>query len=150
MVFHEYLSLGLQALDCTQNKDEVIYIMKTNEAIMYQTSVKEIGQDALDFSEIKMAIFFGDSAPDALRSSCYLIGVYPINGLIEPGMSLVIDDEDYQITAVGHEVQHNLVNLGHMAVSFTGKQQAELAGTLYVTDTGVPEMKTGSTIMIKA
>lgn len=47
--------------------------MKTNEAIMYQTNVKEIGQDAQDFSEIKMAIFFGDTAPDALRSSCYLI-----------------------------------------------------------------------------
>lgn len=123
--------------------------MKTNEAIMYQTNVKEIGQDAQDFSEIKMAIFFGDTAPDALRSSCHLIEVYPVNGVIKPGMSLVVDNEDFEITAVGREVQRNLVNLGHMAVSFTGKQQAELAGTMYVADKELPIISIGSTITIK-
>lgn len=124
-------------------------MMTTNENVIYQTTVNEIGADAADFAEIKMVIFFGDEAPDALRSSCYLIDVQPLKGPLKPGMALVIDHTVYRITAVGHEVERNLSNLGHIAVSFTGKTKAELAGTLYVEDKDYPKIHVGSQVSIQ-
>ncbi len=124
-------------------------MMETNKNVAYQTVVKEIGNEALDFAEIKMVIFFGDEAPDALRPSCYIVDVNPIDGEIKPGMFLIIDDESYQVTAVGNEVQRNLQNLGHIAVSFTGETKAGLAGTMYVEDKAYPQIKVGSQVSIQ-
>jgi len=125
-------------------------MMDVNKKSVYETTVKEIGNEALDFSAIKMAILFGNEAPDALRSSCYIIDVKPVKSEITPGMVLVIDNNTYKITAVGNEVKRNLNNLGHIAISFTGKNQAELAGTLYVEDKDYPQIKVGSQIELQA
>lgn len=124
-------------------------MMEIDKHIAYQTVVKEIGNEALDFVEIKMVIFFGDEAPEALRPSCYIVDVNSIAGDIKPGMFLVIDDESYQITAVGKEVERNLQNLGHIAVSFTGETKAGLAGTMYVEDKPYPHIRVGSRVSVQ-
>lgn len=124
-------------------------VQDVNQKIVFETKVQEIGQEAKDFSEIKMAILFGDEAPDALRSSCYIIKVQPVQMQITDQMILQIDNEIYQITAVGNEVQTNLSNLGHIAISFTGATRAELPGTLYVADKPYPDIQVGSEIYIK-
>lgn len=115
---------------------------------VFRTTVKEIGKDAKKFSDIKMAILFGDEAPAALRDSCYIIDVKPLNMKITKSMILQIDKNSYQITAVGSEVQENLTNLGHIAISFTGETSAQLPGTLYVEDKPYPNIQTGSVISI--
>lgn len=115
---------------------------------VFRTTVKEIGKDAKKFSDIKMAILFGDEAPAALRDSCYIIDVKPLNMKITKSMILQIDKNSYQITAVGSEVQENLTNLGHIAISFTGETSAQLPGTLYVEDKSYPNIQTGSIISI--
>jgi PTS system glucitol/sorbitol-specific IIA component len=122
---------------------------QTGQAI-FETQVVEVGQEAQDFSAIDMLILFGQEAPDALRSSCYIINVQPVAAPITTAMQLKIDDQTFQITAVGDEVQRNLTNLGHIAVSFTGKTTAELPGTLYVAAGHYPSMTVGSTIQIIA
>lgn len=121
---------------------------RSNAKIIYETQVQDIGAEAKEFAEIKMLILFGNEAPDALRSSCYIIAVNPLQGTIVPGMILKIDDHEYQITAVGNEVQRNLGNLGHIAISLTGKQTAELPGTLYVENGNYPDIIKGSTLKI--
>ncbi|BDR58217.1 PTS glucitol/sorbitol transporter subunit IIA [Xylocopilactobacillus apicola] len=121
---------------------------KKAEKTIFSTQVKEIGTDAKEFKEIKMMILFGDEAPDALRSSCYIIDLKPVAKEIEKDMILKIDDNSYPITAVGNEVQRNLTNLGHIAISFTGASSAELPGTLYVEDHDYPEVLVGSRVSI--
>ncbi|MFD0898534.1 PTS glucitol/sorbitol transporter subunit IIA [Loigolactobacillus binensis] len=130
-------------------RGEFDMVQDINQKIVFATTVQEIGQEARDFSEIKMAILFGDEAPDALRSSCYIIKVKPVQTQITAQMLLQIDDECYPITAVGNEVQTNLNNLGHIAISFTGAVNAELPGTLYVADRPYPDIQVGSKIYIK-
>jgi len=125
-------------------------MMEIDKNVTYQTVVREIGNEALDFSEIKMVIFFGEEAPDALRPSCYIIDVNQIHGEIKPDMFLVIDNAYYRITAVGNEVERNLQNLGHVAVSFTGDKTAGLAGSMYVEDKGYPVIKVGSEVSIQS
>ena len=124
--------------------------MMTKERSIFSTKVLEIGSESADFKAIDMAVLFGDEAPDALRPSCFIINVEPISEQIVAGMKLEIDDQVYQITAVGNEVQNNLGRLGHTAISCTGVTEAKLPGTLYVESGNYPEFKVGSTIRIVA
>ena len=117
--------------------------MMTKERIIFSTKVLEIGAESADFKSIGMAVLFGDEAPDALRPSCFIIEV-------TAGMKLEVDNQVYQITAVGGEVQTNLGRLGHTAISFTGAKEAKLPGTLYVEQGDYPDFKVGSVVRIIA
>lgn len=114
----------------------------------YDTTVVEIGADAMEFKTIGMLIFFGDQAPELLRSSCYIINLGELQGPVKVNDVLVIDDVTYKITAVGGEVDTNLGNLGHISVVFDGATDAKLAGSLYVEDNGYPEIHEGSVVKI--
>lgn len=124
--------------------------MMTKERIIFSTKVLEIGAESADFKSIGMAVLFGDEAPDALRPSCFIIEVVPISEQITAGMKLEVDNQVYQITAVGGEVQTNLGRLGHTAISFTGAKGAKLPGTLYVEQGDYPDFKVGSVVRIIA
>ncbi|ANK60537.1 PTS glucitol/sorbitol transporter subunit IIA [Loigolactobacillus backii] len=122
--------------------------MESVKTTIFETTVTEIGAEAKGFKEINMVIFFGKEAPDALRSSCYLIDVMPVKATPKPGMTLLIDDQAYTITAVGNEVMTNLSNLGHISIVFDGSTKPELAGTMYVEQKAYPEINEGSSIQI--
>lgn len=124
--------------------------MMTKERTIFSTKVLEIGTESADFKSIGMAVLFGDEAPDALRPSCFIIEVVPISEQITAGMKLEVDNQTYQITAVGNEVQTNLRRLGHTAISFTGAMEAKLPGTLYVEQGDYPDFRVGSVVRIIA
>ena len=124
--------------------------MMTKERTIFSTKVLEIGAESADFKSIDMAVLFGDEAPDALRTSCFIIEVVPISEKITAGMKLEVDNQTYQITAVGGEVQTNLGRLGHTAISFTGAKEAKLPGTLYVEQGDYPDFRVGSVVRIVA
>lgn len=115
---------------------------------VFKTTVKEIGKDAQEFASINMLIFFGELAPSALRDSCFIIDDHKVNSEIKEGMTLEIGKSDYQITAVGTEVDANLRNLGHIAVKFTGEKTAELPGSLYVEQKSFPQIEVGTKVKI--
>lgn len=116
--------------------------------VIYKTKIKEIGKDAKGFKAVKMVILFGSEAPDALRSSCYIINVSPLKGKIKAGMLLKMGKQTYKITAVGDKVNKNLSKLGHIAINFTGNKRAKLPGSLYVEDLNYPEINVGNKIVI--
>lgn len=115
---------------------------------VYETTVLEVGKEARNFEEIKMAILFGQNAPDALRDSCYIIEVKDVETEIKAGMTLKIGNMEYKITAVGYEVQTNLQNLGHIAINFTGDKEATLPGSMYVEAKEYPRITVGTEIEI--
>lgn len=121
---------------------------ETQRKEIFTTVVHEIGAEAKMFKDINMVILFGSSAPEALRPSCYIIDVNPVKAEIKKGMYLQINDHKYQLTAVGGEVQTNLKNLGHIAITFDGSEEANLPGTLYVENAEYPEIEVGSQISI--
>ncbi|RMC46092.1 PTS sorbitol transporter subunit IIA [Lactobacillus sp. ESL0230] len=113
---------------------------------VFKTIVKEIGKEAQQFKSINMLIFFGEQAPNELRDSCFIIADHNLASKIKEGMTLKIGAIDYQITAVGDEVNANLQNLGHIAVKFTGEKKAELPGSLYVEKKAFPKIEIGTEI----
>jgi len=102
------------------------------ETVKYETKILEVGSEARGFKDINMAILFGDEAPDALRSSCFIINV---NKILEP-------------IEVGDVMNTNLGNLGHTAIVFDGSTTPELAGSLYLEEKTYPELDVGTTIKI--
>lgn len=122
--------------------------MKLTEKPVFKTTVKEIGKDAQEFQSVNMLIFFGEQAPSALRDSCFIIANHDLDTEIKEGMTLEIGKTDYQITAVGSEVEANLRNLGHIAVKFTGEKKAELPGSLYVEEKTFPQIEVGTEVKI--
>ena len=115
---------------------------------IYETEVVDIGKEAQQFKEINMLIFFGNEAPDALRSSCFIIEVNDLKQDIEVGQTLQIGETQYKITAVGNEANRNLRNLGHTAVKFTGETTADMPGSLYVEKGEFPTIKVGTKVEI--
>lgn len=115
---------------------------------VFETKVLSIGAEAELFKEEKMMILFGKDAPDMLADYCYNIQVNPVHGEISTGRPLIVDNQEYQITAVGDVVLSNLENLGHITIKFDGSTTPELPGTLYVEAKDMPEVQIGTAISI--
>lgn len=115
---------------------------------IYHTTVKGIGANVKEFHEEGIFITFGDHAPDTLKDYCYTIDIENLMEDIVIGNILYINDRAYHITAVGDVVQKNLTSLGHLTFSFTGDEEVELAGTLYLEKADIPLLELGSTISI--
>lgn len=116
--------------------------------IVYETTVHDIGPLACELKDQQMIILFGANAPDDLAEYCFLIDVNQVDGDIQSGDVLLINDNEYKITAVGGAVQKNLSTLGHITIKFNGSESGTVSGTLYVESSEVEEIKSGSTIKI--
>ena len=62
---------------------------------------------------------------------------------------LVLDGEQYPITAVGSVARQNLDNLGHVTVIVDGQKSAYMHGAIHVEGEEVPRLEVGSTFVIE-
>ena len=92
--------------------------------IIYENTIKAMGECAQEFREENMFVLFGDSAPEEIKDFCYWVDVAPIHGTIAPGQVLKVDGQCYRITAV------------------------ELLGTIYVEDKPMPDIQVGTVLQI--
>ena len=118
--------------------------------IIYENKVKALGDLAKTFAEEEMIILFGDNAPDTLADYCYSIDINPVKETIKVGQVFVFDGVAFNITAVGEIAEKNLVNLGHITVSFNGSTGPILPGSICVEKKEMPNIKIGSEISILA
>ncbi|WP_332237133.1 PTS glucitol/sorbitol transporter subunit IIA [Sporolactobacillus sp. KGMB 08714] len=118
---------------------------------MYKSRVMEIGHDALSFDEENIIILFGPKAPKELKDVAIIhhelenSDEYPI----KKGGKLVIDNQVYEITALGSVANKNLQELGHVSVYFTDSNEGVLPGSIYVKPNIFPKIKTDSLIMFE-
>lgn len=120
--------------------------------IKYETKVIEINEYAEDFLKEKMLVVFGPDAPPELSPYCYIIEHNEINDEVKEGDTLLLDNEEYSIINVGDAVNKNLKDLAHITFNFKGKEEAKsnLAGTIYLEDKNITDLKVGSTIKIRS
>lgn len=115
---------------------------------IFQTSVYELGDQVDAFYDEGMFVLFGENVPDTLKDFCHFIDVNQVDGTISKGNTLVIDDAEFKITAVGEIAQSNLETLGHLTVVFSGASEAGLPGSICVEANPMPKLKVGSKISI--
>ena len=90
---------------------------------IFETTVIAIGQNAEEFKQENMLLFFGEEAPPELS-------------------------ERYAITAVGKVAEENLRQLGHITVNFDGAAISELPGTIHVEQKPLPTINVGDLVSI--
>lgn len=118
---------------------------------IFSTRIVAVGPEAANMiTGAGMFILFGQGAPSDLAEFCFTIDNKELTGEIAVGGQLVIDGDVYPITAVGHLVEKNLSNLGHITVSLDGAVQASLPGTLHVDGHNLPTLTEHSVIEIVA
>ncbi|WP_282859462.1 PTS glucitol/sorbitol transporter subunit IIA [Pseudoclavibacter helvolus] len=121
-------------------------------ARIYESTVTGSGPEATSFLEERLLVTFGQDAPDALKDYCYIIDIEALQGTIEVGQRLVLGTESFPITAVGSVAGKNLEQLGHVTIAFTGLDEAEMDGTIYV-DAGseeLPTLEAGARVAIES
>lgn len=118
-------------------------------SLIYENRINGCGSMVSAFKEENMFIMFGDNAPDTLKDFCYTVDVKNTNDKIRKGQYLIIDGNKYRITAVGDVAEKNLVNLGHVTISFDGSECATLPGTINVENLKMPELNIGTIIRIE-
>ncbi|MCM3729199.1 PTS glucitol/sorbitol transporter subunit IIA [Neobacillus cucumis] len=115
---------------------------------IYENKVKNIGPFANTFLEEKMFILFGNEAPQDLKDFCYNIDVVNADEEIKAGQMLYINNQKFEITAVGDVVQRNLTTLGHITLRFDGSKTPELPGTLYLENKEIHSIELGTQLKI--
>lgn len=115
---------------------------------IYQTQINKIGLSVAEFLAEKMFILFGDNVPAELADYCLLVKVNEIDGEIEQGDVLVLNNQEFKITAVGDAVKKNLGSLGHITLKFDGSDTPQLPGTLYLEDAEIQVPEAGSFLNI--
>lgn len=116
---------------------------------IFETKVLEVGPEAQGMIDgADMMILFGEGAPQDLAEYCFMIDNKNLTGSIKVGGRLVVDGKTFPITSVGEVVEKNLVNLGHITISFDGDKEGSLPGTLHVSAPDKVQLRSGSIIQL--
>ena len=116
---------------------------------IFEAKVIQVGPEAQNMiQDANMLILFGEEAPGDLAEYCFKIDNKNLLGSILEGGKLVVDNQEYSITAVGNVVEKNLTRLGHITISFDGSKEGSLPGTLHVAADQAVVIEKGSTIQI--
>jgi PTS system glucitol/sorbitol-specific IIA component len=109
---------------------------------IYLTEVTEIGPEVAEFLEAGLLILFEAGAPPELAEIAVLH--QPISGpredAPEAGDILVIGSREFRITAVGYKAWQNIQDLGHAVFKFSGLEEAELPGEIYLEARGAEDL----------
>ena len=82
--------------------------------VLYKSSVTEIGELVPSFIAEGMLVFFGESAPEELRTFCIIHKLEHAEGQVKEGDFVSIDGHEFEILSVGSVANDNLYNLGHL------------------------------------
>ena len=116
---------------------------------IFEAKVIQVGPEAQNMiQDANMLILFGEEAPEDLAEYCFKIDNKDLLGSIQKGGKLVVDSEEYLITAVGNVVEKNLTGLGHITISFDASEEGSLPGTLHVAAEKEVVIVHGTTIQI--
>lgn len=114
----------------------------------YKATVTEIGPLVTEFIEAGILVFFGDDAPPELREFSIIHDGKTLTASVVPGDVVVIDDEQYQVLAVGEVANTNLSNLGHLILKFNGQTKPQLPGDVCVEEKPVHQVNIGTVFEI--
>ena len=75
---------------------------------IFEAKVIQVGPEAQNMiQDANMLILFGEEAPGDLAEYCFKIDNKNLLGSILEGGKLVVDNQEYSITAVGNVVEKN-------------------------------------------
>jgi PTS system glucitol/sorbitol-specific IIA component len=116
--------------------------------VLYKSTVTEIGELVPSFIAEGMLVFFGESAPEELRTFCIIHKLEHAEGQVKTGDFVSIDGHEFEILSVGSVANDNLYNLGHLNLKANGNTVADLPGDVSIAKVELPEVSIGTKIEI--
>lgn len=116
--------------------------------LIYRTVITDVGKYAEQFLNQDLFIIFNKNVPKELCDYCYIHEENKLIKDIKVNDILVIDGNEYKVTAVGSVVNQNLKDLGHITLKFSGETEAAVPGTLFVEKKRIAPLKNGTIIEI--
>lgn len=116
--------------------------------VLYRSTVTEIGELVPTFTAEGMLVFFGETAPEELRTFCIIHKVEHQEGQIKEGDFVSIDGHEFEILSVGSVANDNLYNLGHLNLKANGNTEADMPGDVSIAQVTLPEISVGTKIEI--
>lgn len=107
--------------------------------LIYQLNVIHVGQYVAEYLKENKIILFSHPVPQDIKYYCVVHQPSELKQTLQPGFKLYINQNEYNITAVGDVATENLKQLGHITLSFDNKEIAELPGMVHLSGT-LPEI----------
>ncbi|HEV3398846.1 MAG TPA: PTS glucitol/sorbitol transporter subunit IIA [Actinomycetes bacterium] len=115
----------------------------------YATTVTAVGEQVAEFVDHGLLIWFAEGAPEELHFFSVLHRPTVTTGGVRPGDTVRIDDQVFQVTAVGEVANENMVNLGHMDLKANGDTEPPLPGDICLEKLPLPSPRPGTTLVIE-
>ncbi|MBX3002735.1 MAG: PTS glucitol/sorbitol transporter subunit IIA [Anaerolineales bacterium] len=117
--------------------------------VKYQARVTHIGPYVAEFIAENVLVFFGGQAPEELAEFAILHDGQQLEGQVMAGDRLFLNDEAFQVLAVGEVANANLASLGHLVVKVNGQPEPEMPGDVCVEMKALPTIEVGTQLRIE-
>lgn len=115
--------------------------------VLLETQVTSIGDSVEELLKEKTLILFDETIPEELRDISVLHSGKKLHGEIQPGDTLYIDDQEFEIYFVGDRVNQSIRELGHVTFKFNGSKK-DMPGSICIEEKSIPPIEVGSVIKI--
>ncbi len=116
--------------------------------VVYETTITAVGEQVPAFLEHGILILFSADSPEELHSISVLHTVGVKDSGPHAGDTVHIGETTFPVLAVGHVVEENLLNLGHLDFKSDGRTDPKLPGDVCVPPNTLPTPEVGQVLRI--
>lgn len=114
----------------------------------YSATVLHVGPLVSEFTDAGILVFFGENAPEELYEFSIIHDGKTLEADLVPGDIISLDDEKYEILAIGEVANLNFKNLGHLVMKVNGKTEVDLPGDVCVEEKPLVLLQPGSRLEV--
>ena len=116
--------------------------------IVYSTTVTAVGELVSDFADQGVLVFFGEDAPIELHEFSIIHKPDVIDRAPQVGDTITLQENVYNVLAVGSVASDNLLNLGHLDLKANGLTEPEMPGDVNVEAVSLPKVNVGDRLIV--
>jgi PTS system glucitol/sorbitol-specific IIA component len=116
--------------------------------IVYSSTVTAVGELVPDFAEQGVLVWFGANAPAELHEFSIIHVPDVATRAPEVGDTLKINENSFNVLAVGSVASENLLNLGHLDLKANGLTEPEMPGDVNVEAVTLPTVQIGDRLVV--
>lgn len=116
--------------------------------IVYSTTVTAVGELVPDFADQGVLVFFGEDAPIELHEFSIIHKPDVVDRAPQVGDTITLQENVYNVLAVGSVASDNLLNLGHLDLKANGLTEPEMPGDVNVEAVSLPKVNVGDRLIV--
>ena len=116
--------------------------------IVYSITVTAVGELVSDFADQGVLVFFGEDAPIELHEFSIIHKPDVVDRAPQVGDTITLQENVYNVLAVGSVASDNLLNLGHLDLKANGLTEPEMPGDVNVEAVSLPKVNVGDRLIV--